>query len=64
MECFGAASYVDQNGYNNYGYAVNIFGQTGQVVGFLLAVLLTITNPSLVVSGIQLIPRIKRKDFL
>ncbi|TXI91370.1 MAG: hypothetical protein E6Q33_10540, partial [Neisseriales bacterium] len=28
---FGAASYVNQNGANNYGYAVNIFGQTGQV---------------------------------
>ncbi|RTL10706.1 MAG: hypothetical protein EKK54_10395 [Neisseriaceae bacterium] len=42
---FGAASYVDQNGYNNYGYAVNIFGQTGQVAGFSFGGLLTIANP-------------------
>ncbi|MFN7094989.1 MAG: hypothetical protein ACK4M7_06465, partial [Burkholderiales bacterium] len=42
---FGAASYVDQNGYNNYGYAVNIFGQTGQVAGFSFGGLLAVVNP-------------------
>lgn len=42
---YGAASYVDQNGYNNYGYAVNIFGQTGQVAGFSFGGLLTVANP-------------------
>ncbi len=42
---FGAASYVDQNGANNYGYAVNIFGQTGQVAGFSFGGLLTVANP-------------------
>lgn len=42
---FGAASYVNQNGANNYGYAVNIFGQTGQVAGFSFGGLMTIANP-------------------
>jgi hypothetical protein len=42
---FGAASYVDQAGANNYGYAVNIFAQTGQVAGFSFGTFLTIANP-------------------
>lgn len=42
---FGAASYVDQNGANNYGYAANIFAQTGQVGGFSLGGLFTVANP-------------------
>ncbi|MDQ5920121.1 MAG: hypothetical protein QG673_177 [Pseudomonadota bacterium] len=42
---FGAGSYVDQNGANNYGYAVNIFGQTGQIAGFSFGGLMTIANP-------------------
>lgn len=42
---FGAASYVDQNGANNYGYAANIFAQTGQVGGFSLGGLFTLANP-------------------
>ncbi len=42
----GAASYVDQNGTNNYGYGVNIFAQTGQLAGFSLGGLMTIMNPA------------------
>lgn len=42
---FGATSYVNQNGANNYGYAVNLFAQTGQVAGFSFGGLLTIANP-------------------
>ncbi|MDD3266006.1 MAG: hypothetical protein PHC75_02350 [Burkholderiales bacterium] len=42
---FGAASYVDQNNANNYGYAANIFGQTGQIAGFSVGGLLTVANP-------------------
>ncbi|MCE3269358.1 MAG: hypothetical protein K0R49_1610 [Burkholderiales bacterium] len=41
---FGAGSYINQNGYNNYGYAANIFGQTKQVAGFSFGGLLTIAN--------------------
>lgn len=42
---WGGASWVDQNGANNYGYAANIFGQTGQVAGFSLGGLFTAANP-------------------
>ena len=42
---FGSASYLNQNGANNYGYGVNIFGQTGQLGGFSVGGLLTISNP-------------------
>ena len=41
----GEASYISQNGGNNYGYATNLFGQTGSVAGVSFGGLLTITNP-------------------
>lgn len=44
---FGAASYVDQAGANNFGYAANIFAQTGQVAGFSFGGFLTVSNPVL-----------------
>lgn len=42
---FAAGSYSPQNGYNNYGYALNLFGQTGQISGFSVGGLMTIANP-------------------
>lgn len=42
---FGAASYVEQNSFNNYGYAINLFAQTGAVGGFSIGGLMTIANP-------------------
>lgn len=42
---FGAASYVSQNGANNYGYGANIFAQTGQLAGFSVGGLMTVMNP-------------------
>ena len=41
----GEASYIDQNGGNNYGYGTNLFGQTGSVAGVSFGGLLTIMNP-------------------
>lgn len=42
---FAATSYVNQNGANNYGYGINIFGQTGQIGGFSIGGLMTVMNP-------------------
>jgi hypothetical protein len=42
----GAASYVNQNGANNYGYGANIFAQTGQLGGFSVGGLMTVMNPA------------------
>src|SRR6185437_6850992 len=42
---FGAASYVNQAGADNFGYAGNIFAQTGQVAGFSFGGFLTFANP-------------------
>ena len=44
---FGAASYIDNAGANNFGYTANIFAQTGQVAGFSFGGFLTIANPFL-----------------
>jgi hypothetical protein len=41
----GAATYYNQNNAANYGYAANIFAQTGYVNGFAFGTLLTIANP-------------------
>lgn len=43
----GEASYINQNGANNYGYGANIFAQTGYVAGFSFGGFLTIMNPVL-----------------
>lgn len=43
----GEMSYVDQGGANNFGYAANIFAQTGQVAGFSFGGFLTVANPFL-----------------
>lgn len=40
-----AASYYDQNGGNNYGGGINLFGQTGRVGGFSVGGFLTMMNP-------------------
>lgn len=37
-------SYANTGGYSNYGYAENIFAQTGQVAGFSVGGLLTVAN--------------------
>ena len=42
---WGGSSWVDNNGASNYGYAANIFAQTGQINGFSFGGLLTVTNP-------------------
>ncbi len=42
---FGAYSYVNQNGANNNGYAINLFAQTGSLAGFSVGGLMTIANP-------------------
>ncbi len=42
---YAAASYMNQQGSNNYGYGVNLFGETGQLAGFSVGGLMTIMNP-------------------
>ncbi|MFN8770964.1 MAG: hypothetical protein ACK5Z5_04335 [Neisseriaceae bacterium] len=39
------ASYINQNGADNYGYGTNLYGQTGQLFGFSVGGLITIMNP-------------------